>query len=409
MPYTSDPSVRALTMRAGECVTWLAVAWFLSGPTCVGVVAQEPTTRAPVAAAFADWQTRQKAMKTARYVLSGTSEFLEPLTPDSPAAPKGDRGQPYQATVLLDLERKRFRSESSEAFPTVSGKFETRVGTVAYNGVEVRQGQPRELAKANGGFDVLIAKGARDGQEGSPVRDLYWPLLFAHGIVPTTHQPAYVDRLPYSISLEDFVSRGHHTLRGDDCQVFQTQPLFGMKGISDEYWVRPDRLSAITRYVYLSDGEPWFRMEIEWADSAIGWMPRSWTHVLTTDGKNVKRRYSLRIEHFEANPSVSDEDFTIPVTPGMKRVIVTEEPPAGLQTQAGFPGRRTYRISDDGTWVEMAWEGWQDAEGRTIPLSSHRNPLGRLIGIAIVVLFGGYVIFRRRCRRSVPTPPLPPS
>jgi hypothetical protein len=397
MSLASGAKVGALT---GGRVACLAVSLFYGGQACDRVVAEEPTDRTPVAAALADWQTRQKAMKTARYVLSGTGEFLKPLSPDSPPAPDGDSARPYRAAVLLDLEGKRFRSESSEVFPAAGGKYEERTGTIAYNGAELRQGQPRELAEANGGFDVLITKVTRDGASGSHVRDLFWPLLFAHGIVPTAHQPAYVERLPFSLDPEQFFARGRHTLRGGSCRVFRTQPELGIKGISDEYWVRPDRVSAIARYVYLTDGQPWARLDIEWADSSSGWMPRSWTHALTTDGKNVNRLYTLRVDRFEANPNVSDADFTIPVAPGMKRVVVAEEPPAGVRTQPGFPGRRTYRIDDDGEWVELSSEGWKDLDGSTIPLPSQWSWRFWTAASAIVVLVGGCAVFRRRRRRA---------
>jgi len=383
--------------------SWFIVVPVFGGPACSHAIAQpvQPAKdRAPITAAFADWQTRQKAVKTARYVLSGTTEFLRPLSPDSPVAPAGDHVKPYQATVLIDMQTKWFRYESTAYIPIESGGYQKRSGIVTFDGVEKRQGQTREAAEANGGFDLLIAKKHRDGEQGGQLSSELWPILFANGAIPTVHQPADVERLPLTWSAEDFVAKGRHVLRGNACQVLRTEPFNGVSGISDEYWVRPDRLSAVVRHIYLTGGQPWSRLDIDWGETEIGWMPQKWTYALTVDSKNLNRLTTVKVDRFEVNPTVTDADFTIPAAPGMKQVIVAEQPPEGVRVQPGRVGHRTYRIADNGEWVEVDSQGWKRADdGREIPLASRWRWWPWAVG-GLGVLFSGWAVYRRRGRRA---------
>ena len=207
--------------------SWLVVALAWGSPACPVAHAQPANDRAPIAAAFKGWQARQKAVKTARYVMSGTTEFVKPFTADSPAAPANDRVRPYQATVLIDLERGRFRFESTEYILAEGGVYEKRSSAFTFDGAEIRQGQSRDVAEANGGFDLLIAKQARQDEPGSVISALLWPVLFAHGVVPTVHQLPYVERLPLTLPADDFLAHGRHMLRGATCQVLRTEPNGG--------------------------------------------------------------------------------------------------------------------------------------------------------------------------------------
>ncbi|AWM40565.1 hypothetical protein GobsT_09170 [Gemmata obscuriglobus] len=384
-------------------VSWLMVALVWGGLPCAAG-AQPAKDRAPITAAFADWQARQKAVKTARYVLSGTTEFLKPLSPDSSPVPANDRTKPYQAVVLFDIEGGRFRFESTEYVPAENG-YQKRSGTVTFDGAEMRQGHPRDVAEAIGGFDLLIGKKPRKDEPGAPISDLLLPLLFAHGVVPTVHQPAYIQRLPLTLAEDDFVVHGRHTLRGNTCVVFRTEPKLGTTGISDEYWVKPERLSPVIRAVQLAGGQPWTRTDIEWGETVSGWMPRSWSHAFTANGKDLNRLTTIKVDRYEPNPNVTDADFSIPAVPGMKEVIVGEEAPAGSRPHPGSSGRRVYRITDGGEWVEVSSQGWKSLDGTTdIPLPT-RWGSWPWAAVGVVVFLGGWAVYRWRSRRAAPAPP----
>jgi hypothetical protein len=303
--------------------------------------------------------------------------------------------RPYRAIVVIDVERRRFRAETAQFVLTDKGDYQERVNTFTDNGAESCQYQPRHLAEGNGGFDLVIDKAA-DGKGGGAVPSELWPLLFAHGIVPTVHQPASLQRWPVSWDLEDFVPHGRHTLGGRLCQVFRTEPALGMGSVADEYWVDPTRRSAICRYVSLSSGQPWLRHDIDWAETAIGWGPEKWTLAFTANGKDVTRLTRLSVDRFELDLAVSDADFTIPAMPGMKRVIVSESPPSGVRVHLGSSGRRTYSISADGEWVELSAEGWKSLDRRTtIPLPSRWWWVPWVLGLVLCGLLIGWFLRRR--------------
>jgi hypothetical protein len=96
--------------------------------------------------------------------------------------------------LLLDLERKRYRLESSEDVLTEGKGYAPRTGTSAFDGKALHELTHRE---ANGfgpdGPDLVIAKGDLSQQQ---VDTALWPVFFAHGIIPTVHSPLRPDKLP---------------------------------------------------------------------------------------------------------------------------------------------------------------------------------------------------------------------
>jgi hypothetical protein len=339
----------------------------LIGCGLAGPAAAQPKKDDAVARVLADWQARQGKVKTARYVLAGTVEHVAPLLPDSTPIPENDRVRPFRATLLLDLERGRVRFDKEEDQLDGNGKWARGYGTFAHDGNETRQGRTPGQPHTGRGFDLAILKNARSGHEGSQVYDYYWPVLFAHGIVPTMHHPAYAERLPTSFDPEDFVSLGRRPLGGGVYTVIRTEPLPAASPMLDEYWVDVAKQGAIRRYVYLTNGQPWFRLDIDWRETPAGWWPAKWTYTFTLDGKKVNRVAKLAVESYEYDPPVSDADFTLPAEPGMREVIVAEATPPGSGLNPSYPARRVYRITESGEWVETEARGPTTLDGIQLP------------------------------------------
>ncbi|MBX9584588.1 MAG: hypothetical protein K2X87_30165, partial [Gemmataceae bacterium] len=335
----------------------------LSGPA-----AAQPKTDDAVARVLADWKARQGKMKVARYVLAGTVEHVAKLTPDAPPLPATDRARPFRATLLLDLERGRVRFDKEEEWPDAKGGWERSYGSFTHDGKETRSGRTPGRPHDGPGFDLAIDRYARSGREGSRVYDYYWPVLFAHGVVPTVHAPLYAERLPTAFDPEDFVSVGRRPLGATTYQVIRTEPLAAASPLLDEYWVDTAKQGAIRRYVSLTGEQPWLRLDIDWRETPAGWWPAKWTHTLTVDGRTVNRVAKLAVESYEYDPPVPDADFTLPVEPGMREVIVAEATPEGAQFHPAYPARRTYRITETGEWVETAAERARTLDGREVPL-----------------------------------------
>src|SRR5713101_1514811 len=80
---------------------------------------------------FADWKQRQNLLKSARYVINGTIEYKDKeLPPGNPVRPK-------RLELLLDLERRRWRMQTSQEIISQIGngwEYKTRVGTCAFDG-----------------------------------------------------------------------------------------------------------------------------------------------------------------------------------------------------------------------------------------------------------------------------------
>ncbi len=379
---------------------WLWIAAAAAGSGLGGLAFAQPKgPDAGLAKVFADWKQRQERFKTARYTLVGTTQFKDqPLQLGDPALPAGDPARPTQAVLLLDLERKRFRLESSEDVITEGRGYARRVGTKAFDGKALYELTHRE---ANGfgsdGPDLAIAKGSLSQQQ---VDAVYWPVFFAHGIVPTLHSPLRPDKLPTTPDPEEFEVRGTQALNGRPCLVIRTEPLAGGQGSStDEYWVDTSRDGAIVRYVQFTGSNPWDRLDVEWTRDDAGWRPDRWSLTWTVNGK-VRRVYKLRVERFEANPAVADSDFTISATPGMN-VLVHEYPELGTGLNPAYPAGRTYHVSPSGAWEETSAKGFTTLAGEQLPPTGRSWVWWAVAAAAVVVIAAeAWVIRRRRMAAS---------
>src|SRR5262249_20577543 len=86
--------------------------------------------------------------------------------------------------------------------------------------------------------------------------------------------------------------------------------------LTDELWVDVKRGSAIARHVYFNGKNPWYRLDTKYVETAHGWLPDSWTLTWTSGGK-VNRIQRLKVDSLDVSPSITDEDFTMRVLPGM--------------------------------------------------------------------------------------------
>ncbi len=358
-----------------------------------GTFAQPPKTNADLAAVFADWQSRQKLLKSARYVVTGTIEYKdEPRPPGNPI-------RPWRGVLLLDLAKKSYRLEQSqeviyelsETDPT-KWEYRTRVSTSAYNGKLLQSLRHRKANRIDEDVsDLSIGKGSLGSAAG--MVDEVWRIFFAHGIVPTVHSPLLVDKWPSTHDPDDFNLAGRQLFRDRNCLLVRTDPL---SNLSDEFWIDPLQRSAILRYVYFSNSEPWSRFDIFWKDTAHGWWADHWSKTWTTGGR-VRRITRLRVESFEANPNVSESDFTLAAEPGMK-VTVGEYPPLGQGLDPSKGSITTYRISPSGSWDEVSAQSFTTTDGKELPPEGRRRWVAWAIGG--VVAIGAFLFYLQRRRRK---------
>ncbi len=384
--------------RAGCWVFAIVQVWIFGAPA----FAQEPGKNNSLANIFNDWKDRQNVLKSAHYVLVGTTEFKdENLPPGNPI-------RPLRFDFLFDVEKKRYRLESSQEIihaeslePTAKMEYRKRINTSAYDGKSLQSLRHRKL----NGIDDDVADLAIGKGELGPAAcfgNEVWPIFFAHGIVPTIHTPLRVDKLPLSHDSDDFDVAGQQMLRNQNCLLVRTEPLSsgspGQDGTTfDEFWINSRQKSAIQRYVFFTGSNPWSVLDLTWKNTDHGWWVDEWTETWNVSGR-VRRINRLHVETFEPNPKVLDNDFTLPVKPGMK-VTVGENPPLGKGLDPTKPAIKTYVISASGSWNEVSATGFTTLEGKELPPErSGKWVVWTIIFLVVACSFLFYLLHRRNRR-----------
>ncbi len=362
-------------------------------------VAQKPADDAALASVFKDWRSRQNLLKSARYVLTGTTEFKDEQLP------AGNPIRPRRVTLLLDLTRKRYRMEGSEDVLSHNGSddprnwgFRSRMYTSAYGGESLQHYTHR---KANGlendrEEDLSIGKG--DLGPGAQFGHELSPIFLTHGIVPTVHSMLMVDKWPLAHDPDDFDVAGRQNLRGQNCLLLRTEPSPGMTSISDEFWINLQQQSAIHRLISFSGSNPWIRLDIYWKNTSYGWWVDHWSDTWSPNGR-VRRIINFRVESFEPNPLISDSDFKLQAEPGMI-VKVSEGPPLGKGLDPFKAASRTYRVLSSGEWEEIAAKGFTTLEGKELPPEWHRRWMAWTIGGCLAIGALLFYVSRRRWKKA---------
>ncbi len=323
--------------------------------------AQPPEKETPLSQILGDWQARQGLVKTARYVVTGTTEYKDlPLPP-------GDPVRPLRYVLLFDFEHNRFRQESADDYPSGENRkqYTTLIHTAAYDGKSLQSLYHRAANHVQEDSpDLGIDKG--DLGRGSGFNANLWPVFFAHGLVATVHANLRPDKLSMAYDPDDFETRGRQTFNGRNCTVVRTEQRSGaMAPFYDEIWIDQNQKGAIYRYVNFSGTNPWIRLDVQWKQTDLGWWPTNWTHTWSDQG-HVQRIHRLRIDSSEPNVAVADSDFTFRVEPGM-RVRVSENPAAGSGLNPSVAATKTYLISPSGAWQETSAKGFTTLDGKVLP------------------------------------------
>lgn len=342
---------------------------------------------------FDNWKKRQDRLKTARYTLSGTVEHKQ--FPEGITKPTGSPVRPIRFVLLLDIERKRFRLETTEDHIVEGLGYATRVKTISYDGKALNTLTHRE---ANGfptdSADLSLQKGYLYYKQ---IDSVLAPVFFAHGIVPTAGTLLIPNQLPTTPDPESFSYHGNQTHNSRSCAIVRTEALPAKDPVFDEIWVDNDRDGAVARHVAFAGTNPWNRLDVEWKSGDSGWWPDRWSHTWTSQGQ-VRRVTKLRVESFEPDCPVVDADFTFPVKPGMK-VVVVEYPEPGSGLDPTRPSEREYKVSDSGRWEELSAKGFTTNEGVELPPEARHAWVWWAAGIGscLLLMIGTYWIwFRRR-------------
>ncbi len=190
-----------------------------------------------IAKTLRDWESRHKRFQSVRYVVAGETEQK-----DLPAGSKLPSKRPVKHVLLLDLVQGRIRIETEST--GVGYKFEKyvpRVTVSTYNGKTYQTNVDRvksELHPKNP--NVAITKGS---MERIQIETDIWPVLFAHGLVPTENKPSRPDRLLAKHTADEFEYRGEVSHQGSHCIVLRTDPVASTPFLVDELDIDPGKES----------------------------------------------------------------------------------------------------------------------------------------------------------------------
>ena len=355
---------------------------------------------------LADWQQRRERIQSVRYSITGSIEVKpdpglnEMYAKMGAVLPTYDHPLEIKATILLDLANRRFRIDKrEEVFSAESKRWVPQVTTDAYDGKVYQTAVPRDQNN-RGPTEPDMCLSTGNLEHAAPAFD-YWPIFFAHGIVPTVNAPLRPNDLPIRHELDEFELRGTINVMGRPCTVMRTEPISAQKSLSDEFCIDRGRQSAVVRHVYFAGKDPWNRLDSQFEETPDGWLPKTWACTWTSNGK-VERISRFVVESREVNPVEQEDDFTLPIKPGMI-VLSDQYAELGSGLDPTWPARATYRVAESGKWVELNSKGFTTIEGVELPPESAWNRIkwwliGGLMTTVLIVFAGLWLRnhYRRR-------------
>ena len=139
-------------------------------------------------------------------------------------------------------------------------------------------------------------------------------------------------------------------------------------------------------------------MQIDYQETAHGWLPKAWTFTLAADGRRQSEEHCT-VAAVTINPPVTDADFHFPEEPGML---------IAASTAGGLPDPRRlmvfgaenqyYRVGPDGRRHEVTF-----ANGVEQPVepSAAWRPVG-VLGLVVVAGIGVCLLWRRPMAPGIP-------
>ncbi len=313
-----------------------------------------------VAGVLRDWDQRRGAVRTVRYVIKWEEFPIRQL----PGELKPGTDGLYTGTsqLLIDFEKGRYRYERDGLSPSaVRGQIARHVRTHRYDGrqeytalegVPLSAVRPAEPMSANIG---PWSSGFTDSREVAPP-------LWGHGIHWTNNDhsghrfPLLLIRQPHRYTLsrrEEVEGRSYVVLRDTAAQPSTIHTLR----------CDPARGGAVVRE-RIEGANHVSESTLSYRETPLGWFAEQWAFHHGAPGEPLRESSRYRVEKFELNPSVTDDDFRIVLRTGM-----------GVSMEG-----REYRADADGTLTPIA------------PKNSERDPFGQFddqtkgIGIALLVL-----------------------
>jgi hypothetical protein len=234
-----------------------------------------------------DFDARYKRFGRVRYQLEGTGSTtkgtVSALMAYKDPMPAADTSWPEQVLWVVDFANARFRKEArGYIFHLEKGVLANCGQFEVFDGKRQATFDPRELntslVKTPGPMqpDVYL-----QNQTNTRGFFLYcdYPILFAHGIVPSRSGQVNLLALRDDDRWNWFVHTGDATIDGRTCAILRYRNPNDPGTVFDEYWVDLEKTSAVIRWksYYSESSSPTQQLEVDYQRSDHGWLPDRWT------------------------------------------------------------------------------------------------------------------------------------
>lgn len=343
----------------------------------LGYVSPSLAQEATAVERFVDAMNRRKAaFESIRYQFAGQQTMTVDLfkhlkiTPSGVIKVKGADG-PESGSLVLSFQERKFRFDQQTNMPSGADALVIPWNQVfTLNGQDFRVFFDRTASSLEDRPDMRISK---PNDPGFPVYDVA-PLLWAHGMITTSHVALTPAKFWEPVDKDRFVEQRAELLQNRPCIVFRsTEPGKADGSTYDEFWVDTERDHSILKAVTYTNGQPVHTFLVNYQAYGERWLPATWDYFFTIGGKPMKR-YEMKIESIEENPSLAASLFEMPLKPGM---TVSEN---GLLS----------RVDANGMLVPIPTSDMQPSDKQI-----YGSILAAFI-LSLLIPFGWYYLSRRR-------------
>ena len=330
------------SLRRRCLVVLLFVAW------AVPARGDDPASRI-----FAAWRQRRERLPSVRYKIQGECTWprgsfneIAELPSAEPDNPVEDVTEPSARGVILDLPNNRYRIDRDETLYDWKSRQVYKLHCLCTGDGRTRFIRVFEdslpglgAGRARPHVDLEIMRGDPELLPAGEIASGYEALFFAQGIVLGAGAHVRPARLSPPLDEAGFVYQGRGVHEGRDCEILRSGNL--------EFWVDPGREGAIVQFVANPDRK--YVVQIEYQETAAGWLPKSWTTTLSVSS-TVRRRWRMTVGEIDARPALSDDLFHIAPELGMyvHDVTVVRSEPRGAESHDRYrliePGGRSREL-----------------------------------------------------------------
>lgn len=147
---------------------------------------------------------------------------------------------------------------------------------------------------------------------------LDFPLLFAHGVIPTRHHPASPAHLAPPQDMEEFSAKGKGMVDDRECVILETRGDGPESEYACQYWIDVARDSAVARVSWLVGSRVVSRLDITYSETSGGWCPKEWIwKEVAPEGGETPEWEKVSCDAVVFDSQLSDDLFRVEPTAGM--------------------------------------------------------------------------------------------